>query len=202
MKIARYIMLALSVAALASCRSVVEIDEEISIKDAAVKGELLVKFSPEVADILESAIPTKAGIPSVDEIFDIAGAYEFERVFPVDPRNEERTREAGLHLWYIVRFDAANDIEEVGRRLAALGEVSGVEYNHTIKRAYNPEKRAIPYDISAIPVTKAQGGVFDDPMLGLQWNLINTGDLWERGFAPGADVNAEGAWEQLSLIHI
>ncbi|MCQ2145129.1 MAG: S8 family serine peptidase [Bacteroidales bacterium] len=196
MKIARYIMLALSVTALASCRSVVEIDEEISIKDAAVKGELLVKFSPEVADILESAIPTKAGIPSVDEIFDIAGAYEFERVFPVDPRNEERTREAGLHLWYIVRFDAANDIEEVGRRLAALGEVSGVEYNHTIKRAYNPEKRAIPYDISAIPMTKAQGGVFDDPMLGLQWNLINTGDLWERGFAPGADVNAEGAWEQ------
>lgn len=193
--IIKYMAFALSAAILASCNGVVEIEEEISMKDAAVKGELLVKFSPDVADMLGDALPTKAGVPSVDDLMEIVGAYEFERVFPVDPRNEERTREAGLHLWYVVRFDASNDIEAVGRRLAALGEVSGVEYNHTIKRAYNPEKRAIPYDISARPLTKASGARFNDPMLDLQWNLVNTGDLWERGFATGADVNVQSAWE-------
>lgn len=176
-----------------SCTSQVEVEEEISIKDAAVKGELLVKFSPEVAEILEAnAVLTKAGIPAVDEILEIAGAYEFERVFPVDPRHEERTREAGLHLWYIVRFDAAKDIEEVGRKLGALGEVSGVEPNHTIKRAYNPEKRAIPFDIAATKASTA--GVFNDPMLPYQWNMVNDGKLWNRGFSAGADAGVKDAW--------
>lgn len=181
-----------------SCTQKEALEEEISIKDAAVKGELLVKFSPEVAEVLEAnAALTKAGIPDVDYILELAGVYEFERVFPVDPRHEDRTREAGLHLWYIVRFDAANDIEEVGRKLSALGQVSGVEPNHTIKRAYNPEKRAIPFDIAALPQTKApDNGGFDDPMLPYQWNMINTGDLWERGFLAGADAGVAQAWEE------
>ena len=37
-------------------------------------------------------------IPSVDEVLDIAGAYTFERVFPVDKRNEARIRKSGLHF--------------------------------------------------------------------------------------------------------
>lgn len=172
-------------------------DEEISIKDAAVKGELLVKFVPEVAEILENAVPTKAGIPDVDEILELAGTYQFERVFPVDSRNEARTREAGLHLWYIVRFDESSDIEEVGRKLAGLGKVSGVEYNHTIKRAYNADKRAIPFDLKALPTTKATSvNPFSDPLFSRQWNLYNDGKLWERGFLPGADVNVIDAWKK------
>lgn len=65
----RYIAIFTALAAalsLASCNK--EVSEDISIKEAAVKGELLVKFSPEVADILDNAGLTKAGIPSVDEI--------------------------------------------------------------------------------------------------------------------------------------
>lgn len=187
-----------SLSAITGCEAE-PVEEEISIKDAAVKGELLVKFIPEVAEILEShAYMTKAGIPSVDEILEIAGAYEFERVFPVDSRHEDRTREAGLHLWYIVRFDEGGDIEEIGKKLASLGQVSGVEYNHTIKRAYNAEKRAIPFDIaSAALATKSSGpaSAFNDPLLGYQWNMVNDGNLWERGFAPGADAGVKDAWE-------
>lgn len=194
----RYIAIFTALAAalsLASCNK--EVSEDISIKEAAVKGELLVKFSPEVADILDNAGLTKAGIPSVDEILALAGTYEFQRVFPVDPRTEERTRQSGLHLWYIVRFDDARDIEEVARELTALGEVQGVEYNHTIKRAYNAQKRAIPFDIARTPATKASTGLpFNDPALSLQWNLINDGTLWDRGFKAGADVNVSNAWNK------
>lgn len=46
---------------------------------------------------------TRSGIPSTDEVLDILGGYHFERIFPVDSRNEERTRTAGLHLWYLVK---------------------------------------------------------------------------------------------------
>ena len=75
-------------------------------------GEILVKFSPYVSEILDKAAAatrsggpaTRSGILSVDEVLDIVGGYQIERVFPVDGRNEERTRESELHLWYVVRF--------------------------------------------------------------------------------------------------
>lgn len=176
------------------------IPSEPTMKEAAVKGELLVKFQPEVIDVIEKYCQgpsTRSGIPSVDQIMEVAGAYQLERVFPVDPRSEEKTRQAGLHLWYVVRFDESSDIEEVGRKLAALGQVSGVEYNHTIKRAYNTDKRAIPFDINAMPRTKGSAqGKFNDPLAQYQWNLVNNGDLWERGFLEGADVNVLPAWEK------
>ena len=39
---------------------------------------------------------TRSGIPSTDEVLDILGAYHFERIFPVDAKNEERTRTARI----------------------------------------------------------------------------------------------------------
>jgi len=68
---------------------------------------------------------------------DILGAYHFERIFPVDVKNEERTRSAGLHLWYRVKFDENTDLKEAASRLAKLGEISKVQANGHIKRAYN-----------------------------------------------------------------
>ena len=84
-------------------------------------GEILVKFSPYVSEILDKAAAatrsggpaTRSGILSVDEVLDIVGGYQIERVFPVDGRNEERTRESELHLWYVVRFGDDYSAEEV-----------------------------------------------------------------------------------------
>ena len=64
---------------------------DIFIPEDAVEGELLIKFVPEMTDILdqmaEEAAPamTRSGIPSTDEVLRILGGYELERVFPVDP---------------------------------------------------------------------------------------------------------------------
>ena len=67
-----------------------------------VQGELMVKFTPEVADIIENtgltrSGATRSGIVTVDEVLDIIGSYRLERVFPVDVETEARTRESGLH---------------------------------------------------------------------------------------------------------
>lgn len=83
---------------------------------------------------------TRSGIPSTDEVLEILGGYHFERIFPVDSKNEERTRIAGLHLWYQVKFDEGTDLQEAARRLSQLGEISKVQGNSRIKRAYNPKK--------------------------------------------------------------
>ena len=96
-----------------------------------VSGEVLVKFKSYVSDILDQTAArtrsggpaTRSGILSVDEVLDLVGGYEIERVFPVDPRTEARTREAGLNLWYVVRFDKEYTVEEVVERLSQLGEV-------------------------------------------------------------------------------
>ena len=88
---------------------------ELEIPMGAADGELLIKFVPEMSDILDQTltraggVSTRSGIPSTDEVLNILGAYHFERVFPVDPKTEKRTREAGMHLWYIVRFDRSEE---------------------------------------------------------------------------------------------
>ena len=92
-----------------------------------VSGEVLVKFKSYVSDILDQTAArtrsggpaTRSGILSVDEVLDLVGGYEIERVFPVDPRTEARTREAGLNLWYVVRFDKEYTVEEVVERSSA-----------------------------------------------------------------------------------
>ena len=82
---------------------------DIFIPEDATEGELLIKFVPEMTGILDQVTEeaasapamTRSGIPSTDEVLRILGGYELERVFPVDPRHEERARANGMHLWYI-----------------------------------------------------------------------------------------------------
>ena len=84
---------------------------------------------------------TRSGIPSTDEVLEILGGYHFERIFPVDQQNEERTRAAGLHLWYLVKFDENTDLQEAANRLSKLGEISKVQGNSRIRRAYSGNYR-------------------------------------------------------------
>ena len=102
-----------------------EQNTEIYIPADAQPGELIIKFKPEMEDILDQAMTrasrsgaamTRSGIPSTDEVLDILGGYHFERVFPVDSKNEARTRAAGLHLWYLVKFDENVDLHEAARQ--------------------------------------------------------------------------------------
>lgn len=171
-----------------------------SVAENAAKGELLVKFAPEMSDILDQTFgksATRSGIPSVDEILEILGAYSFERVFPVDPENEARTREAGLHLWYTVHFDENTNLEEAMARISRLGEVSNVNCNSTIKRSYSTESK--PVVVEAGKVVANSGNRFNDPLLSSQWHYVNKGSYsfeqpWAKAIA-GSDVNCAEAWE-------
>ena len=109
---------------------------EVQLPADVTSGELLIKFDPAMTEILDQALTvatrsggamTRSGIPSTDEVLDILGTYHFERIFPVDTKNEERTRTSGLHLWYRVKFDENTDLKEAAGRLAKLGEVAKVQ---------------------------------------------------------------------------
>ncbi len=189
--------------------------EEIRVPEEAMEGELLIKFSPEMTGILDRAqltritgAVTRSGIPSTDEVLEILGAYEFERIFPVDDSNEERTREAGLHLWYLVRFDEGTDLKKAAERLSRLGEISKVQCNKPIQRVYDPVRRPVVVSEAGIQrmahiatrTVKSGELPFDDPGLKNQWGYINRGYYdFRRDWAPviaGADVNCGDAWQK------
>lgn len=180
----------------------------VNIPDGAVSGELFIKFKPEVEDVLDKANAlsrsgrmSRSSIPSVDEILDIAGAYEFQRVFPIDKRHEDRTRKCGLHLWYLVKFDESMDVRKVAEDMSKLAEVATVEYNHEIKRAYKTDRKAKgvnPVALTADGVTELP---FNDPQLSKQWSYINDGTILQGTNSPvqaiaGYDVDCKEAWKK------
>lgn len=179
----------------------------VNSPEGAVAGEILVKFRPEISELLDRAqtrsgaggAMTRTGINTVDELMDIIGGYRVERVFPLDMRHEERTRKSGLHLWYSVKFDEGADIEQVARELSQLGELSKVEYSREIKRA--SVAKPTPLGATALKQAATRGipeaSKFDDPNLELQWHYINNGDQnFMQNMVAGADVNCTEAWEK------
>ena len=188
---------------------------DITIPSDAEAGELLIKFAPEMSSILDQAQmsktrsgkATRSGIPSTDEVLDILGSYSFERVFPVDANTEARTREAGLHLWYTVKFNKGTDLKAAAERLKQLGEISKVQTNGRIKRAYNTDSKRIYLSDKALQqkATRAAAeGEPNDPGFASQWHYRNLGEGhygFENlnnnhvGAKAGCDVNALEAWK-------
>ena len=188
---------------------------DITIPSDAEAGELLIKFAPEMSSILDQAQmsktrsgkATRSGIPSTDEVLDILGSYSFERVFPVDANTEARTREAGLHLWYTVKFDKSTDLKAAAERLKQLGEVTKVQTNGRIKRAYNTDSKRIYLSDKALQqkaTRAAASGEPNDPGFAYQWHYCNLGagnygfenlNDNQAGAEAGCDVNAVEAWK-------
>ena len=188
---------------------------DITIPSDAEAGELLIKFAPEMSSILDQAQmsktrsgkATRSGIPSTDEVLDILGSYSFERVFPVDANTEARTREAGLHLWYTVKFNKGTDLKAAAERLKQLGEISKVQTNGRIKRAYKTDSKRIYLSDKALQQKSSRAAAEDepnDPGFASQWHYRNLGEdhyNFENlnnnhvGAKAGCDVNALEAWK-------
>lgn len=168
---------------------------------------LLVKFAPEVAELIareseaRGGVATRSGNISIDEVMEAIDGYKIERVFPIDPRTEQRTREEGLHLWHVVYFDAKHPIEEVAHRFSQLGEVRRIDLNHTVKRAYNGKATPLSKErVETMSRATTSQTTMNDPLLGQQWNLVNNGDLFcKDGIVKSvkdADVQCAEAWER------
>ena len=190
---------------------------EVQLPADVTSGELLIKFDPAMTEILDRTLSvttrsggamTRSGIPSTDEVLDILGAYHFERIFPVDTKNEERTRTAGLHLWYRVKFDENTDLKEAANRLGKLGEIVKVQGNSHIKRAYNPQGYRSYINETALQQKAATravaaGNTFTDPGLTYQWHYNNSGSNpfdnmngLDNGSETGCDVGCAQAWQK------
>ncbi len=169
------------------------------------REQILVKFSPQVADLiaqnnLTELGATRSGVVSLDQLVAIIGDCKLERVFPDDERYAERTRQSGLDRWYVVSFDGKTPVEEVASSFAALGEVQSVDLNRTIKRAYNGKATPLSRERMEAAKNSYTRSVMNDPLLAEQWNLINNGDMFLKDevvkSVKDADVQCQKAWEK------
>lgn len=210
MKYTYITLLAIGTLSLGSCANDTSIENDLyGEKNTQIEkplmgtlnGELFVKISTNSLEAIESNLNSRtrsagrSGISQIDEILSSIGAYQFERVFPIDSKNEERTREAGLHQWYLVRFDEIVDVEKAYKELSSLPGIMAVQYSHTIQRGYQPKKATIVSQVAKKSVSKSTLP-FNDPRLGEQWGYINTGES-ENGLinsVAGMDVNCAEAW--------
>ena len=169
----------------------------------AIKGELLVYFGEEAVPSVEKSVmqvtraggvATRSGIVDFDAVLGNIGVKALQRLFPVDERNEERTRAAGLHRWYIVDFDDNVDLDQAARSMARIAEVSKVQFNKQLMHVRDGKVTPL-IETAATPQTRAAVG-FNDPHLGKQWHYINTGDksIYSK-IKAGADVNCDEAWQ-------
>lgn len=167
--------------------------------DNAVGGELLVYFDEGAATKVESGVSrsdaTRSGIDDFDAVLENIGVKSMQRLFPVDVRNEERTRAAGLHRWYIVRFDENADLDEAAHAMAEVAEVERIEFNQQLTHVHSGKITPIA-DNELFRTTSTRSNVqFNDPYLSRQWHYINTGDKSiYSGIKAGADVNCGEAW--------
>lgn len=203
------------VAAAVSCTA--ELAPESSLEQASVgaaakicntsadakDGMLIVKFNDAAVSAIEAcsngrseAQPlTRSGIASLDGILSDINVLSMERVFPYAGKNEARTREAGLHRWYVLRFSPEEDLDAAAQKLAAEGEVSMVQFNAKVYATFSSE--SVPFEEEARPATKSIAtSDFNDPQLFWQWHYINNADqAIATESVAGADIDVAEAWK-------
>lgn len=124
------------------------------------------------------------------------GVVSVERIFPSTPGKEALETRFNLDKWYVATLADGLDNREAAASIAEIEAIRSIEYNSL----FYPASDCItyPYTGPVSPATKADG-VFNDPMLGDQWQYVNHGDpkIATTAYA-GADINVEQVWKTLT----
>ena len=162
---------------------------ETSVQDTPIgmqaqKGRLRLKFKSQFAGKAEQAVYTRAGTGDIRIV-------SIKRLFPFAGKFEERTRKAGLHLWYEVEFD---EQIPVTRALALLGDTTEIEIAEPVYVIRNAGREGTVPVRSAGERSSDGTAPFNDPGLSRQWHYSNTGEL--PNSVEGADINLFAAWQK------
>lgn len=160
------------------------------------KGIIRVKFQPSMSAQLEAlhakpgnsmnklATETgylRTGIAGMDQLNANYNAAKMQRVFRHAGRFEQRHREAGLHLWYEIRYDARHQPTKVVEAYSQLSEVSIAE--PVSERSIIGYEKQEATSLATDP---------NDPNYDSQWHYNNTG---QSGGTADADIDLPEAWE-------
>ena len=192
------LLFVLCLALLAGCQKDPDTESTPARDTDRVEGVIRLKFDRETAEAL-NVTRTRSGRIltgniSFDELCERYDVTGMERLF-ADNGCAERTRKAGLDLWYTIRFEgsARQVLEDFGqipgvahaeipRRITKIGGIS--------RKNWTPSR-----ELMALPKAVPSNYPFNDPLFGGQWPLYNDGTINANAQA-GADINVLPAWEK------
>ena len=173
--------------------------ESTPVRDTdKVEGVIRMKLDRETTEAL-NVIRTRSGRVltgniSFDELCERYNVTGMERLF-ADNGCAERTRKAGLDLWYIIRFEGS--AEQVAEDFGEIAGVNHVEIPRRITKVGGMSRKSgTPWrKLMALPKAAPSNYPFNDPLFGGQWPLYNDGTINANAQA-GADINVLPAWEK------
>lgn len=161
-----------------------------------VEGVIRMKLDRETAEAL-NVTRTRSGRVltgniSFDELCERYDVTAMERLF-ADNGCAERTRKAGLDLWYIIRFEGS--AEQVAEDFGEIAGVNHVEIPRRITKVGGMSRKSgTPWrKLLALPKAAPSNYPFNDPFFAEQWPLYNDGSVYPEAVA-GADINIIPAW--------
>ncbi len=140
-----------------------------------VQDKIVVMFSDDMVGLIEADLASGGVVTKSSELNGVAqslGVKSMKRMFPHAGEFEERTRESGLHKWYVVEYDPSVVRTKASEDFASLPGVELVEPVFKIKNT----------------------AVFNDPDFSKQWHYYNDGKL-SSDHKAGADINVVPVWE-------
>ncbi|WP_410086655.1 S8 family serine peptidase [Alistipes putredinis] len=192
------LLFVLCLALLAGCQKDPDTESTPAPDTDRVEGVIRLKFDRETAEAL-NVTRTRSGRIltgniSFDELCERYDVTGMERLF-ADNGCAERTRKAGLDLWYIIRFEGS--AEQVAEDFGEIAGVNHVEIPRRITKVGGMSRKSgTPWrKLMALPKAAPSNYPFNDPLFGGQWPLYNDGTINANAQA-GADINVLPAWEK------
>ena len=157
----------------------------------AVAGTAVIKVDDVLLELLEAAGDgaEKTKSEDVNEALRAIGIKSFSRVFPYAGEYEQRTREAGLHRFYLIEYDESIPTTKAGDMLGGIEGVTNVEIPHKVHR-----RSAVPND----PYFKWQWDMYNDKSLDIACRQAKSEYGIEKFNNNGADMNLMSVWENYS----
>ncbi len=161
------------------------------------QGFVRILVSDDLANNIEYT--TRSGIRSskalaAEDVVEKIKIRKLKRTFPHAGRFEERSRKAGLHLWYDVEFDGNVTVTEANMSLQSVRGVKFVEPRPVVARFWDDKVLQYVQETAQSVSKSEKNSPFNDPQLPDQWHYKNDGSLGSN-YKAGADVNVYGAWQ-------
>lgn len=190
------LLFVLCLALLAGCQKDPDTESTPARDTDRVEGVIRMKLDRETAEAL-NVTRTRSGRVltgniSFDELCERYDVTAMERLF-ADNGCAERTRKAGLDLWYIIRFEGS--AEQVAEDFGEIAGVNHVEIPRRITKVGGMSRKSgTPWrKLMALPKATPSNYPFNDPLFAEQWPLYNDGSVYPEAVA-GADINIIPAW--------
>ena len=169
---------------------------EVVLSQDFENGFVRIMVTDNLSDQMETAALTgksRTKAMHADDAVSEIKIRSIERTFPYAGRFEERTRKAGMHLWYDVVFDSQVPLDKVHSNLSGIKGIRKVEYRPVAARYETGTLMEVTKQMAANVAKPAATMPFNDPRLSDQWHYFNDGSLGAK-YLSGADINLFDAW--------